>query len=261
MSHPDTESPPELIIDHQVATLRLNRPSKRNRLEPEDLRLLMAHCERIHDAPDLRVVVLTANTAGQPQPTFCAGYDMGGFEGSAQDTDLFENMVQALAGLRPVLIGALNGSVYGGATDMALACDIRIGLKGGVFRMPATALGLHYYPSGLRRFVAHLGINGARWAFLTARPISFDKLERWGVLMDVVDPTDFEDVIGSLVQEIRHLAPLAIQGTKQSLQEIALGTDDLEPLRQRQLRTLRSVDFAEGRQAFADRRLPVFQGR
>jgi enoyl-CoA hydratase/carnithine racemase len=43
---------------------------------------------------------------------------------------------------------ALNGSVYGGATDLMLACDLSVGLPGVEFRMPATALGLHYYPGG-----------------------------------------------------------------------------------------------------------------
>jgi enoyl-CoA hydratase/carnithine racemase len=51
---------------------------------------------------------------------------------------------ETLARARPVTICALNGSVYGGATDVVLACDLRIGLQGLEWRMPATALGLHY---------------------------------------------------------------------------------------------------------------------
>lgn len=261
MLRPEANTSPILTVKDSVATLQLNRPAKRNRLEPDDLHLLIEHCSLIQANPDIRVVVFTANTDGQPRPTFCAGYDMGGFEGSDQDTDLFENMVEALADLRPVVIGALNGSVYGGATDMALACDLRIGLSGCEFRMPAAAIGLHYYPSGLRRYVANLGINAARWAFLTARPIPVEKLESWGVLMQVLDAPEFSSAVQALVTDVQQLAPLATQSTKQSLREMALGMEQLEELRQRQVMTLKSEDFSEGRQAFKERRSPEFKGQ
>lgn len=258
---PDQATPPILTIKDSVATLWINRPEKRNRLQPEDLREIIAHCQRIDADPSVRVVVLTANTAGQPRPVFCAGYDVGGFEGEGQDTQLFEQTVEALAALRPVLIGALNGSVYGGATDMALACDLRVGLSGSEFRMPAAALGLHYYPSGLRRYVANFGINAARRAFLTARPMPVEELLDLGVLMEVADTEHFLPTVAALVADVSRLAPLAAQATKRSLSEIANGLYNAEHLYQRQAMTLQSQDFAEGRQAFAERRPPVFHGR
>ena len=93
---PDQATPPILTIKDSVATLWINRPEKRNRLQPEDLREIIAHCQRIDADPSVRVVVLTANTAGQPRPVFCAGYDVGGFEGEGQDTQLFEQTVGRL---------------------------------------------------------------------------------------------------------------------------------------------------------------------
>ena len=257
---PDHPTPPILSVKDGVATLWINRPEKRNRLQPEDLRELIRHCESINADPTVRVVVLTANTAGQPRPVFCAGYDIGGFEGDNQDTQLFEQTVEALAQLRPVLIGALNGSVYGGATDMALACDLRVGLRGCEFRMPAAALGLHYYPSGLRRYVANFGINAARRAFLTARPMPVEELLALGVLTELSETETFLATVATLVADVARLAPLAAQSTKQSLREIALGQVDIEVLQQRQSMTLQSRDFAEGRLAFAERRPPHFKG-
>ena len=258
---PVTHQPPTLSIHEGVATLTLRRPDKRNRLEPEDLRTLTSHCRQIDADPSVRVVLLTADTSGQPRPVFCAGYDIGGFEGSDQDTQLFEDTIEALAALRPVLIGALNGSVYGGATDMALACDLRVGLSGTEFRMPAAALGLHYYPSGLRRYVANFGINAARRAFLTARPMPVQELLDLGVMAAVVAADQFDTTVAALVDDVRQLAPLAAQATKRSLSEIALGQYDADRLRDRQTLTLHSEDFAEGRAAFAQRRPAVFHGR
>jgi enoyl-CoA hydratase/carnithine racemase len=60
---------------------------------------------------------------------------------------------------------------------VVLACDLRIGLLGIEWRMPATALGLHYYPSGLQRYVSRFGLAATKRAFLTARPFTDRQLE------------------------------------------------------------------------------------
>lgn len=254
-------SAPVLHIEGGVATITLNRPAQRNRLENADLKALLAHFDAVNRDPAVRVLVLTANTAGQPKPVFCAGYDIGGFDEPGHGSSFFEEIPDALAALRPVTICALNGSVYGGATDVVLACDLRIGLQGIEWRMPATALGLHYYPSGLQRYVSRFGLAGAKRAFLTARPFSASQLDAMGLFEALVTPEEWAATLLALVQDILALAPLAVQETKKSLREIETGQTDVARLRQREHLTSRSADFAEGRAAFAERRKPVFVGR
>lgn len=252
---------PVLHTEGGVATLTLNRPAQRNRLENADLKALLAHFEAINRDPTVRVLVLTANTAGQPKPVFCAGYDIGGFDEPGHGSSFFEEIPDALAALRPVTICALNGSVYGGATDVVLACDLRIGLQGIEWRMPATALGLHYYPSGLRRYVSRFGLAGAKRAFLTARPFTARQLDALGLFEALVGPEDWASTLQALVDDVLALAPLAVEATKQSLRDIEAGVADEASLRAREHMTSQSADFAEGRAAFAQRRKPVFAGR
>ncbi len=254
-------SSPLLTVQDGVATITLNRPAQRNRLDDGDLRTLLAHFDRIERDLSVRVLVLTANTAGQPRPVFCAGYDLGGFDQVKDDPQLFEKIPDALARLRPVTVCALNGSVYGGATDLLLSCDLRVALEGIEFRMPATALGLHYYPSGLQRYVSRLGLAGAKRAFLTARPLSAAQLDAMGCFEALAAPAEFQTTVDALVRDVAALAPLAVQATKQSLNEIAEGRLDVPTLRAREALTSQSADFIEGRQAFAERRKPQFTGR
>lgn len=254
-------SAPVLQIQAGVATLTLNRPAQRNKLENGDLQALLAHLAQVEADPSVRVVVLTANTAGQPRPVFCAGYDIGGFDQPGHGSTFFEQIPDALAQLRPVTVCALNGSVYGGATDVVLSCDLRIGLQGLDWRMPATALGLHYYPSGLQRYVSRFGVNAAKRAFLTARPFSAEQLQAMGLFEAVVPAADWQATLDALVQDILALAPLAVQETKRSINEIARGDYNAARLREREAQSSRSADFAEGRAAFAERRAPVFVGR
>ncbi len=254
-------STPRVAITDGVATITLNRPAHRNRLEDADLHALMDAFARFDADPQVRVVVVTAHTAGQPRPVFCAGYHIGDFDGPDHDPTMFERVAEALANLRAVTVCALNGSVYGGATDLALACDLRIALAGIELRMPATALGLHYYPSGLQRYVARLGISGAKRAFLTARPFSAQQLMALGALEEIAPTQEaLQASVQQLASEIRALAPLAVQATKQSLNEISAGRYDLPAMRERERLTAGSRDFAEGRLAFLEKRRPQFRG-
>jgi enoyl-CoA hydratase/carnithine racemase len=185
-------SAPVLAIEGGVATITLNRPAQRNKLDNGDLQTLLDHFETVERDARVRVLVLTANTTGQPRPVFCAGLDIGGFDENGHGSTFFERIPDRLASLRPVTVCALNGSVYGGATDIVLACDLRIGLDGIEWRMPATALGLHYYPSGLQRYVSRLGLAGAKRAFLTARPFTAQQLDAMGLFEALVGPEAHE---------------------------------------------------------------------
>lgn len=253
------EGQPTLTVAGNVATIGLHRPSQRNSLHDADLHALLEMFATIDADPAVRVVVLRADTSGQTRPVFCAGYHVGGFDSGQHDPRLFEKIADALEALRPITLCALNGSVYGGATDLVLACDLRIALAGSEWRMPATAIGLHYYSSGLRRYVAHMGLAKAKRAFLSARAIPVEQLD--GLFEQVVDGKGFDAAVERLANDVAALAPMAVQATKASLNEIGAGRLDEARLRERESRTLASADFAKGRAALADRRAPRFIGR
>jgi len=256
-----TEGSPTLEISGNLATLTLRRPSQRNSLTDEDLHSLLSHFEAINLDPAIQVLVLKANTQGQTKPVFSAGYNVGGFENDVMAPLFFEKIPEALERLRPITICALNGSVFGGATDLVLACDLRVGLRGMSWRMPACALGLHYYPSGLRRYVSRFGLNASKRAFLLGQSLRFEALNELGLFEALVDVDQLESEVASLVHTLTRMAPLALQATKQSLNEVAAGLYCEPVLKERSGQSVRSADFAEGRAAFAQRRDPVFTSR
>ena len=255
-----TEGPPLLDITDSVATLILRRPSQRNSLTDEDLNTLLGHFETINQNAGVRVVVVRADTSDQAQAVFSAGYNVGGFDNDPMAPLFFEKIPEALARLRPVTICALNGSVYGGATDLVLACDFTVAQHGFTWRMPAAALGLHYYPSGLRRYVNRLGVQMSKRAFLLGQAIPYEALDKLGLFEALVDADDFEPTLQHLVRTLTHMAPLALEHTKKSLNDIAAGLYSEPALKERSRQSVYSQDFAEGRAAFAERRAPKFTG-
>lgn len=267
MNTPDTSaawpeaSVPVLQVVGAVATITLNRPAHRNRLQDEDLQTLLRQFEQVQEQTAVRVLVLRARTRPDA-PVFSAGYHIGQFQGGHAGGELaFEHVPDALARLRVVTLCALSGSVYGGATDLAMACDFRIGVQGMALRMPAAALGLHYYPSGLRRFVARVGLGATRRLFLRADDVAADDLLAMGYLDQLVPPAELDRALDEWVMRLTQMAPLALQGMKQTIQEMAWGEERMADWRAREALSKASADFAEGRAAFAERRPPRFNGR
>jgi enoyl-CoA hydratase/carnithine racemase len=255
------EGIPLLSIDGALATVTLRRPSLRNSLTDEDLHTLLAQIEQLNANPAIQAVVLRAETQGQTQPVFSAGYHVGGFEQDPMAPLFFEKIPQALESLRPVTVCALTGSVYGGATDLVLACDFRVAMQGMHWRMPACALGLHYYPSGLRRYVSRLGLQWSKRAFLLGEALRVDDLATTGVFETVAAPADFEAALQAVVAPLLRMAPSALKATKQSLNEIAAGLYSEPALKERSRQSVYSQDFVEGRAAFAEKRAPRFTGQ
>jgi enoyl-CoA hydratase/carnithine racemase len=151
--------------------------------------------------------------------------------------------------------------VYGGATDLALACDFRIGVQGMELRMPAARLGLHYYPSGLRRYVTRLGVGAAKRLFLLGEAVDDATLRAIGYLDDCVAASELDAAVRRVVDALAAGAPLAVRGMKASLDDIAGGRAELATLRAREAECAASEDLREGLAAFAERRSPRFQGR
>ncbi|MEK8027786.1 enoyl-CoA hydratase/isomerase family protein [Pseudaquabacterium rugosum] len=260
----DDGGPPTLTCaaDGRCATLQLNRPRQHNRLSLQDLLQLQRLIDEAAALPGLRVLVLRAEGR-----SFSAGFhlgdlDAGDAEAATRGPRLFEQTVDRLEDLAVPTIARLQGGLYGGAIDLALACDFRVGLRDMPLRMPAARLGLHYYPSGLRRYVSRLGLQAAKRLFLLAPTLDGEALRQLGLLDTLADDeVGLDAAVDALVEALVAGAPLAVQGMKASLNEIARGEVDLARLRAREARCAASDDLREGTAAQAERRMPRFEGR
>jgi len=253
-------TPPVLECDGARATIRLNRLEHLNRLQAEDLDVLLDLFDRIEADSAIRVVVLTGTGRA-----FSAGYDLNSVAeraaSAAEEESVgssFEIVVNRLEDLALPTICRINGGVYGGSTDLALACDFRIGVDTGEMFMPAARLGLHYYKSGIARYVSRLGADNAKKLFLTAEKISAPEMLRIGYLTAMVPPESLDEEVDRLATLLAGNAPVAMAGMKRTINEIARGKLDEAAADQRARDSMRGAEIKEGVRAFAEKRPPKF---
>jgi enoyl-CoA hydratase len=245
---------PELTVTGPIATITLRRPEMANRLEPEDLATLRSFIRDVNARRDVLVLRLCAEGRH-----FCAGFNIGSI-GDGDAGASFEALANELERARPVTIATINGGVYGGATDLALACDFRIGTETSQMFVPAARLGLLFYRDGLQRYVSRLGLNTAKKLLLAAATFDAAQMQACGFLDAVVARAALRDEVERLSGDLAGMAPLALLGMKKHLNRIACGTLDEDEFWRDVTQADASQDLREGALAWQEKRNPVFRG-
>ncbi len=216
---------PRIRVGDGIAQLRLDRLADHNRLDPADLDAMTLWFARLAADPSVRALVIT----GTGERTFSSGYTLEAILSELDDR--LERMLDALEALPFVTIAALNGSVYGGATDLALACDVRLATPGCRMFMPAARFGLHYYAGGMRRYVSRLGLSAAKKLFLTAMTLESEEMLRIGFLTEVVVPDGLAMRVHEYLAAVAQTEPVSVREMKKHLNQIAEGRYDELTLR------------------------------
>lgn len=230
---------PRVHVAGGIAQLRLARPAEHNRLDPADLDAMTAWFDALAADGSVRVLVIT----GTGERSFSSGYTLDAIVSDLDDR--LERMLDTLETLPFLTIAAMNGSVYGGATDLALACDIRLGPQGCRMFMPAAKFGLHYYPGGLRRYVTRLGLAAAQKLFLTAMTIDSDEMLRIGFLTEAVPASGLAARVQAYLEAALLTEPAAVRDMKRHLGQVAAGRYDELTLRAATQRSLVSPALRE----------------
>jgi enoyl-CoA hydratase len=250
--------------DGAVLRLTIDRPERRNALNDEVLRGLLAGCEAAAD-PSVRVVVLT----GAGDRAFCAGADLAG--GLAPDAGVVEQHDQrgllrelfaAVARLRVPLVGRVNGHALAGGLGVALACDLLVASDTAEFGTPEVRVGLWpYVISAL--LTEHLGPKRALELMMTGRRLTATQAEAWGLVNHVVAADELDAAVDELVEALVAGAPLALALGRRSFHEARQMHPDaaMAYLHGMLDLTVETDDVVEGVTAFFEKRPAVWRGR
>ncbi|PLC49561.1 3-hydroxybutyryl-CoA dehydratase [Pollutimonas subterranea] len=252
-----------LLANSGSKVMAIDSPKRANRIEPDDLAVLHSHIDQLAVNKEVRAIILTGTGKH-----FSAGYDLTSILATVEEdptaataVNPFGTMVDAFEALPQPIICAMNGGVYGGATDLALACDLRLAVPHTQMFMPAARLGLHYYLHGMQRYVSRLGFNTAKRLFLFAENMDAQQMLQTGFVDRIVAAEELESEARNAALAVAGFAPLAVQGMKQALNRLAHDTLNVEEFARNETACLRSSDIKEGVTAWQEKRTPKFQAR
>jgi len=219
---------------HDVLTLTLNRPDRRNALDPE---LLGALAEALHsDGERAGAVILR----GAGTEAFSSGYDLSRLTGTIEDLDADRHIGEAASALRACpapVIARLQGHCHGAAVELALNCDLRIAADDLRLSVPAVSLGVVYRFQFVARLVQICGLARASDLLLAMPELDAETAQHWGLVTEVVPASLLEDRVQAVAEMLATSPRSAVQGTKASLtllERRAISGEDL--LQAQQLR-------------------------
>jgi methylmalonyl-CoA decarboxylase len=176
----------------------------------------------------------------------------------------FQRALRAIADFPAPVIAMAEGSIWGGACDLATVCDIIVGTKNTTFAITPARLGVAYNSSGIQHVIKVFGLHTAKEMFFTAQPISAEKAERMGALNHLVTAEEIEAFTYKIAKSISYNSPLSVITAKKQINAIAqstsLSTSTFELIEELRLKAFKSNDFTEGKKAFMEKRHARFTG-
>jgi len=254
-------------VEDGVATLTINRPERRNALDPPTLEALIAAFRRAGEDDGARTIVLT----GAGDKAFCAGADLagsiagGGRSGPLQryeDQGRFPELFTAMAGCGKPVVARVNGHCLAGGLGVMLGCDLAIAADDVTLGTPEIKVGLFPYMI-MALIFRHAGRKRGLEMVLTGERLTAAEAVEMGMLNRAVPRARLDAEVAELTGRLKSKSPAILRLGKQAFHAMADLPQDaaLEYLRGMLFVNTLTEDAAEGVMAFLQKRDPVWKGR
>jgi methylmalonyl-CoA decarboxylase len=249
-------------VEDKVGTVILDNHRRRNALGQSTVAEILAAFGAFERAGVRAVVVRTA----APEAVWSAGHDIDELPVRGVDplpfADPLEELLRAVRGFPGAVIAMIHGTVWGGACDFVLNCDLVVGDETAAFAVTPARLGLPYSASGIQYFLARLPLTVVNELFMTADLIPAERALAVGVLNRLVPADELEMCAYALARKVRSRSGDAVRAYKLQattfVRAVALSAQDSQWINQLRHDVYSGADYEEGIAAFREKRDPDF---
>ena len=250
----------------RIGIITLNRPEARNAVNGDVASGVEAAIDAIEADDDIWVGIVTANTAGQEKPVFCAGADLkainsGNAGGLSTKRGGFAGI--AYRERRKPIIVAVDGLATAGGCEIVLSCDLVVASNRSSFGLAEVKRNLIAGAGGLFRLPRAIGRGAALEVILTGEPLAAQRAYELGLVNHVVAPDQVMPKALEIAERICAAAPLAVWASRKVVLASAFETDEnLITMTNAEFGAIMaSEDTKEGLTAFIEKRLPNWKAR
>lgn len=257
----------ESKIEERICFIEMKNPSKLNCLSE-------AMCNEMVDALDeaykqecVGIVIKAECSRG----VWSAGHDIrelpvDGIDPLSYDVPM-ERLLRKVQNVPIPVIAYANGTVWGGACDLCVSCDMIVAADTATFAITPAKIGIPYNASGIMHFINQLGINKAREMFFTATPITAQDALNVGFVNQIAPENELDNLLEEkFLTPLRRNSIVSISAIKRQFRILSkaasvLSSESFERIDTYRTKVYRGEDYKEGINSFLEKRTPQFKGK
>ena len=200
-----------------------------------------------------------------------AGHDIHELPQNGEDPLAYnvpmERLLRSVQDVPIPVIACVDGTVWGGACDLCLSCDMIVSADNATFAITPAKIGIPYNASGIIHFINQLGINKAREMFFLAQPITAQDALNVGLINRIASPEELDKVLEEqFLAPLRRNSVMSISAIKRQFRALSkaanvMPSETFERINAYRTRVYQGDDYLEGIRSFLEKRAPQYKGK
>ena len=251
-------------IQDGIATITINRADSYNSFNKQTAMMLIDLLKEYEKEPRVRCIIITGSGKA-----FCAGQDIKELTDPESNIDIasivaehYNPIIELIRKIEKPIVAAVNGVAAGAGANIALTCDIVIAHESASFIQSFSKIGLIPDSGGTYFLPRLIGLQRATALMMLGDKVMAKEAQEMGMIYKAVPAEEYQDEVKKVAAKLAALPTKALGYTKCALNKSLFNELSKQLAIEEQLQTRASMttDYAEGINAFLEKRKPEFTG-